>query len=167
MEYDVMKKFQKLFDEASKKGKLGEFVIQKTANAGECYLTKKNENSWLKHKGDNHYGMYSLTDGNVKYGIQLTDWRGRNNFYVMVFDYSGKADASLEINKMQNGILIWKYTPTKRDGQNDRRIAIFKKYYSDCIVDFEIPNNIEELKIFCEKIMDAAAIKKKAAALIE
>ena len=41
-----MKKFQKLFDEASKKGKLGELVIQKTAYSGECYLTKKNENSW-------------------------------------------------------------------------------------------------------------------------
>lgn len=121
----------------------------------------------MKHKGDDHYGMYSLTDGTVKYGIQLTDWRGRNNYYVMVFDYAGKADASLEINKMQKGVLVWKYTPTKRDGQNNRRSAIFEKYYPDCIIDFEVPNNIEELKIFCEKIMEAATIKKKAAALIE
>ena len=167
MEYDVMKKFQKLFDEASKNGKIGELVIQKTANAGESYLTKKNENSWLKHQGDNHYGMYSLTDGNVKYGIQLTDWRGGNNFYVMVFDYAGKSDASLEINVMDKNLLVWKYIPRKQDKKNDLRKAIFSKYYPDCSVVFEVPNNIDELKIFCEKIMEVAAIKKKAASLMD
>lgn len=167
MEYDVMMKFQKLFDEAAVNGKIGNLIIQKTANAGETYVSKKNENSWLKYKKDEHYGMYSLTDGKVKYGIQLTDWRWGNNFYVMVFDYAEKATASLEINKMKKGVLEWRYKAYKQDGQNDRRKAIFSKYYPDCVVEFAVPNNIEELQKFCEMIFDVVEIKKRASLLME
>lgn len=162
MKYDTMKHFQVLFDKAVEKGSLGKYKVIKNAEAGEVYWPAKGENSWVGLQKDYHHGIYNFYNDEVDYSIQLTDWRYQDDYYVMVFDNSLQSTASVELKNEKGNVLVWRYKPCKQDGRNQERKKLFMSEFADCVVDFDIPKTVDELEIFCKKLIQVAEIRKKA-----
>lgn len=167
MRYEFMRKLEMLLNELVIAGVDNDFYVNKCADAGEYYYPKRNENNWLGNKRNDHYGIYRIYNENFDYGIQFTDWRGQDDFYIIVFDNSQKNTASLEIKDLKGFKLIWRYKPCKRDGLNKIRKEIFAKNYPDCVVDFDFPNGIDEVIRLCKEIIEVAEARKKADMLEE
>lgn len=65
--------------------------------------------------------------------ILLIDWRNQNNFYVVLF-LESKIGPIAEIHKLIDGmpteaVLSWRYSPSKRDGNNEERKAYFREAF--------------------------------------
>ena len=167
MRYETMKRLERLLNKVVEQECFCDLRIIKCADAGEDYYPTRNENNWVGCKCDNHYGIYRLYNKEVDYSVQLTDWRGQNDYYIMVFDNFQKNNASLEIKNVNGRQFVWRYKPCKRDGKNASRKYIFAKKYPDGIVDFSIPEDLDGTIKLCNLLIEVAELRKRADELKE
>ena len=98
--------------------------------------------------------------------IVLIDWRGQNNFYVVLFPES-KSGPVAEIHKIINersteAVLSWRYSPSKRDGRNEERKEYFRENFLSDEVQISVPRRVDDVDGFIEELFSLAGSRLKA-----
>lgn len=102
--------------------------------------------------------------------IVLLDWKRTGDYYCSLFP-SSRHGPLAEIHKQldaPNGtFLSWKYSPTLRDGQNERRRTYFEQTFGSRDVLLQLPVGTDEIDTFIEDIAYLIECRIKADALAE
>ncbi len=95
--------------------------------------------------------------------VALIDWKTSGNFYVVIFTESIK-EVIAEIHRTVGGdsFLNWCYSPKKRDGQNDQRLAYFKGIAGSPDVTVQVPGALSNTESFLDELFDLAEYRVKA-----
>lgn len=160
MQYDLVRKIKDLMDELVENYDNKNLVIEKFFDEGETVYTDGGLNSWLGERDRFHLGLYRIKNDIVDYGVLLTNWRGEEEYYIILCDNREKSSASLEIQKVKDNALCWKYIPRKRDGQNDLRKKLFSEAEGSCEVYFDIPDNAQEMENLLNNMIKVAELRK-------
>lgn len=86
----------------------------------------------------------SLTrDDGISVICLLIDWKDSGNWYLVACDAKTHAplcEISHEVGAGLERQLVWKYTPTKRDGRNPERVEYFKRVMGAQQINLAIPS---------------------------
>lgn len=127
----------------------------------ETVYTGGGLNSWLGLRGRFHLGLYRIKNNDVDYGVLLTNWRGEDEYYIILCDNNEQSSASLEIQKVKDNAFYWRYKPCKRDGQNELRKKLFSEVTGSCEVYFDIPDNVQEMEKLLLDMIKIAELRKR------
>jgi len=97
--------------------------------------------------------------------LLIVEWNPKNGFYVVLFpeDKSGPvAEIHTVLNEGDGDILKWRYSPSKRDGQNEKRKTYFNKYFLDLNVLIALPSTVSEVHDFAEELISLYLNRLKA-----
>jgi len=97
--------------------------------------------------------------------VLLLDWRINENYYIVLFPES-RTGPLVEIHRLtvNNGekVLHWRYSPSKRDGRNEKRMAYFVDAFLSDNVRISVPNNLDEVDDFIEELFSLVSSRTKA-----
>lgn len=101
----------------------------------------------------------------ISYWFVLIEWKP-DIFYLVLFP-ENRVGPLIEIHKLENDKfgnynLLWRYSPTKRDGKNKERVDYFIKYYYDANVVISYPQKQFEVNDFYEEIFSLLEIRIKS-----
>jgi len=116
--------------------------------------------------GEKCEGVYCVKN---KYGqsywFVLIEWNRKIGYYLIVFP-ENRSGPLIEIHKTEVKIgfenLLWKYSPSKRDGRNALRKAYFSKFVPGGNVVISLPKEVFEMNSFFEDVFSLANIRLKA-----
>ena len=97
--------------------------------------------------------------------LLILEWNRNNGFYVVLFPEDRKgpvAEIHTVIEEADGNILKWKYSPSKRDGLNDKRKEYFEKYFFDVDVSIDLPNSSKEVVDFFGELLSLYENRNKA-----
>lgn len=117
-------------------------------------------------EGKEHLATFAIKiaeDVEPSFYFQFIDWKGRGNYYLVVFPQT-KVGPVLEIHNFDATLnrLSWKYKPTKQDGKNQSRCEYFCEYNGALEVVFPLPKNENEVGSFIESLARCALSRIKA-----
>ncbi len=160
MQYDLVRKIKDLMDELVENANNKNFCIEKLFDEKETVYTGNGINSWLGLRGRFHLGLYRIKNDIIDYGVLLTNWRGEEEYYIILCDNTEQSSASLEIRKVIDNSFYWQYKPSKRDGKNALRKKLFSEVEGSCEVYFDIPDNAQEMEKLLYGMIKVAELRK-------
>lgn len=101
------------------------------------------------------------------YWFVLIDWYDRGDYYLIIYP-ENHSSPLIEIHKTkteaETGIknFLWKYSPSKRDGQNEQRKVYFSKFAHGTDVIISFPKEVFEMNSFFEEIFSLVDIRLKS-----
>ncbi|MDD3448369.1 MAG: HNH endonuclease [Gammaproteobacteria bacterium] len=97
--------------------------------------------------------------------LLLIKWSAENDFYVVLFP-ENKAGPIAEIHDVvkesDDLFLRWRYRPSKRDGNNDKRKSYFSKYFFSLEVVISIPSVVDDVSAFLNELLSLSENREKA-----
>lgn len=97
--------------------------------------------------------------------VVLIDWRESNNFYIVLFPESKSgpiAEIHHIINKDNESVFHWRYSPSKRDSKNEERKAYFAETFLSTDVQILVPKSAIEVDDFIDELFVLAENRVKA-----
>lgn len=97
--------------------------------------------------------------------LLIVEWNPKNGFYLVIFpeDKSGPvAEIHTVIEDGSSEVFKWRYSPSKRDGKNDKRKDYFEKYFFDLNVKISIPSSDNEVNDFLKELISLYILRLKA-----
>ena len=110
-------------------------------------------------------GFLIKNQNGQKIWMLLIEWNENHGFYVVLFpeDRSGpKAEIHKVVNEDDKQLLKWRYSPSKRDGKNEKRKGYFEKYFFSCEVLISIPSEVKEVSGFLNELSSLYESRVKA-----
>lgn len=134
-------------------------IISKKVTGKKIY----NFHRWANDKRYEGAFLISNKEGQ-SYWFLLSEWKPKR-FYLILFP-ENRNNPIIEIPKViktkEKENLVWNYKPTKRDGNNDKRVAKFKRYYLSTSANISFPDNKNEMSDFYDEIFWLLEIKIKS-----
>ena len=126
-------------------------------------LLSVEERSGFTHLGEwqDYQGGVAITfgDGERIYA-HFVAWRGAdhpNGFYLVLYDRTKKKIlAEVHKSSVDGTLLSWRYSPARRDGDNEERSRIFEREYGSRDVSLEIPKHQADVGRFLVALGDLA-----------
>ncbi len=114
-------------------------------------------------------GIFLITskESNEKYYFIFIDWKETGEYYLVICPEK-RTGPLVEIHKKDDNFdLVWKYSPSKRDGKNNERKEYFEKFYGALETRIRIPLYIDEVEGFIYDVIDLVIKRCKADILDE
>lgn len=104
-------------------------------------------------------------DGKERLWFVLTEWGQSERDYLILFPESRSGPVA-ELHKLaQTGsdeVLVWAYSPSKQDGQNEARKAYFESLCGERELRIPVPKTLTEVDDFLDEIFSLVRIRLKA-----
>lgn len=110
--------------------------------------------------------LFRQISSKTAYWFLFIEWNPNHGFYLIVYPEK-RTGPLIEIHKVSNKNLQWKYSPAKRDGKNIDRKEYFKKYFQSTDVEISIPENFKEVEDFIQEIFQLTENRLKSDSLDE
>jgi hypothetical protein len=94
------------------------------------------------------------------YWIVTCQWR-IDDYFIVVYP-ENRTPSLLEIGKLENGFLEWRYKPVKRDGKNQERRIYFQSEYGKLEVCLKYPSGVNDLSDFVFNLFEVASLREQA-----
>ena len=115
---------------------------------------------------DHHVlSSYKINDGDGLFYMVICNWRRKQNYYLMIF---GKflEDANYrilaELHETDTHEFFWRYSPRKRDRQNEERRRRFESMYGSLQTRISLPSGDISMDDFLRDLLSLADFRKTA-----
>lgn len=134
--------------------------------------SKEWESMSFQYIGKDEYGlnepdiisMFDIKHDDSIYRIAIMNWSGRRpgDYYLIIYDKNKGMKILCQMYKYNDGHLNWKYSPRKRDIDNQARKKRFSEMYGSTEVHVPLPSSIVSAYEFLSNILTLANVRKKA-----
>jgi hypothetical protein len=104
-------------------------------------------------------------NANEKLWFVLTEWGQSERDYLILFP-ENRSGPVAELHKLvpnsSRDVLVWAYSPSKHDGQNEARKAYFESLCGERELRIPVPKSLTEVDEFLDEIFSLVRIRLKA-----